>query len=530
MLNLLFITDSPKTESIKKELQPLLKVIIDVVTDFDNGLKDVFEKRPATVCIQDHIGGVSGESVARHIQMLLGSSAPTFILLHTGKDKAKVVNGLFEHFIDLSLSNASLVENILGTLKVLLGSQWDTLYIPPKSSPASVVATVSVPEESRENTEKPVQGSASDLETSTNSPAAESTPPTLEQVIAAKKLSRAAESKSTQDSADGSGPIAPTIVQSNNDEVVDLLLAEVKKAEQADTPSSVSSGGTAEFGSTPNTTQKPVKKAEKDSPGAKKETSESNEPSSRKTPSKKSATASGNNDLKGSPVPPPVPPAEEFKIGQDFPLSDEPLPEDLVMAFEENYRSESRFMRSKYIIALVLVVCIAGAWYFISQNPQTVSSLKQKVMPASGAKQTPVKVQVTPPPVPPVQNTIPPPPVPPPVAAPALPKFIPADGLDASYGKSKPGWNRYVGKQYEFRVFSIPGRIQAIQVLSLEGAVPASFIQSVLQEFIGSSVYKIQTRSTKDGVRVENGTVQNNGEIVLYRKNGSVKAFVVSVK
>lgn len=529
MLNLLFITDSPKTESIKKELQPLLKVIIDVVTDFDNGLKDVFEKRPATVCIQDHIGGVSGESVARHIQMLLGSSAPTFILLHSGNDKAKVINGLFEHFIDVSLPNTSLVENILGTLKLLLGSQWDTVYIPPKSLPASAPAAVSAQDESRENAEKLMEDFTSEFETSNNPPVAESTPLTLEQVIAAKKLSRAAESKSTQDSEAGSGSFAPAKVQSSNDEVVDLLLAEVKKAEQADIASPASSDGAAEFGSVSNASQKPAKKIEKDSPDVKKETSVPNESPSRKTPSKKSATASGNSDLKGAPVSSSVPPAEEFKIGQDFPLSDEPLPEDLVMAFEENYRSESRLMRSKYIVALVLVVCIAGAWYFISQNPQTASSLKQKVMPVSGAKQAPAKVQVTPPSAPPVQNTTPPP-VPPPVAAPALPKFIPADGLDASYGKSKPGWNRYVGKQYEFRVFSIPGRIQAIQVLSLKGAVPASFIQSVLQEFIGSSVYKIQTRSTKDGVRVENGTVQNNGEIVLYRKNGSVKAFVVSVK
>ena len=84
MLNLLFISDSPKVELIRKELQAVLKVMIDVVTDFDRGMKDVFEKRPATICIQDNIGNVSGESVARHVQMLLGSGAPTFILLHSG--------------------------------------------------------------------------------------------------------------------------------------------------------------------------------------------------------------------------------------------------------------------------------------------------------------------------------------------------------------------------------------------------------------------------------------------------------------
>jgi len=80
MLNLLFISDSPKVEYIKSVLQPVLKVIIDVVADFDHGLKDVFEKRPGTVCIQDQIGGVTGESVARHIQMLLSTSSLTSIM------------------------------------------------------------------------------------------------------------------------------------------------------------------------------------------------------------------------------------------------------------------------------------------------------------------------------------------------------------------------------------------------------------------------------------------------------------------
>ncbi|MDD2855515.1 MAG: hypothetical protein PHU01_08295 [Desulfuromonadaceae bacterium] len=105
MLNLLLISDSSKIENIKTILQPGLKVIIDVVADFDQGLKNVFEKRPATVCIQDQIGGVTGESVARHIQMLLDNSAPTFILLHTGSGSAKMVKGLYAHFIDLSKSN-----------------------------------------------------------------------------------------------------------------------------------------------------------------------------------------------------------------------------------------------------------------------------------------------------------------------------------------------------------------------------------------------------------------------------------------
>ena len=92
MLNLLIISNSPKALQIQKFIQPLIKAKIDVVGDFDHGLKDVFEKRPATVIIQEQIAGVTGESVARHIQMLLGASAPTFILLHKGNGKARASN------------------------------------------------------------------------------------------------------------------------------------------------------------------------------------------------------------------------------------------------------------------------------------------------------------------------------------------------------------------------------------------------------------------------------------------------------
>ncbi len=80
MINLLFISNSPRAELLRVHFQQILKIRIDVVEDFDHGLKDVFEKRPVTVCIQDQIAGVTGESVARHIQLLLGNGAPSFVL------------------------------------------------------------------------------------------------------------------------------------------------------------------------------------------------------------------------------------------------------------------------------------------------------------------------------------------------------------------------------------------------------------------------------------------------------------------
>lgn len=131
MINLLFISNNPSSELLKDYFLQILKMRIEVVNDFDQGLKDVFEKRPAVVCIQDQIGGVSGESVARHIQLLLGKDASHFILLHDGNPKARIVPGLFNYLIDLSAPFETVCESLFKALHTVLGSHWDAIYSPP---------------------------------------------------------------------------------------------------------------------------------------------------------------------------------------------------------------------------------------------------------------------------------------------------------------------------------------------------------------------------------------------------------------
>ncbi len=431
MLNLLFISDSPKVELIKKELQPLFKVIIDVVTDFDRGMKDVFEKRPAFVCIQEQIGTVSAESVARHIQMLLGNGAPAFILLHSGNSKAKVINGLFEHLVDLSLSNDQLIENILAKLKTLLGNQWGKVFVPPKPAP--------------------------------------------DKTVTPEKISQAAQLKTEQN--------AKTVEEHANANIAtDTFMLEEKVAKK---------------------------------------------PSSPEKASKKSADSALQKPDSTTLTSPPVPPAEAFRVSQNTSHIEDYVSEDIPFASEKNYRFRFLFMRRSYVIALVSVVTVAGGWYLLTQKSQRVNSLKQRFLPSSVAKQAPATPTTTVTAIPaqkPIQ-----PPAPPPVATPSLPSFIPKGGLDSTFAQKNPGWNRYVGEKYDFRVFTATGRIEAVQVLSISEAIPESLIESVLKEFIGISKYQRLSRSTKDGVRIESGKVQDKGEIKIYRKNGSVMAFVVSV-
>jgi hypothetical protein len=478
MLNLLFISDSPKIEFIKSALQPFLKVIIDVVTDFDHGLKDVFEKRPATVCIQDQIGGVTGESVARHIQMLLGSSAPTFILLHSGNGKARAIKGLYEHLIDLSQPGDTLAEDIKITLKSLLGDQWEKIYIPPKQSPASIRSSVAVPEESRVDADKLVDDFLSDLETSGFSVADDvslftaapdpisMTPSPLKSPVVpphSEKISDVA---------------LPVTIKTASDELAELQPIEAKPA---------------------------VSKSEKQI--------------------KKRAASPAETKQYAAPPAAATPPAAEFRISHNLPTDEEPLPEDLLLAFEENYRAESPLLRRFVIFAVVCIVCAAAGWYLFSQKPQLVTLLKQRVATLTTSKQPPAASPV----VAPVQKAVQPPATQP-VVVPSLPTFVPKDGHDSTYAAKNPGWERYVGKEAEFRLFAASGRIQAIQVLAVKNlSVSDSLVKSVLQEFVGSSEYTVTSRNIKSGVTVENGKILKTGEVLFYKKNGAVKAFVVSV-
>lgn len=501
MLNLLFISDSPKAEYIKGVLQPVLKVIIDVVTDFDHGLKDVFEKRPATICIQDQIGGVTGESVARHIQMLLGKSAPTFILLYAGNDKPKTIKGLYEHFIDLSQPDNVLAEDVINTLKSLLGDQWEKIYIQPKLSPAAVRSSVAVPEASREVADKLVDDFLSDLEASGSSFVDE--PPLVTPPDYVPKVSlNVVPSETTSEPDVVPGTVESDRVRAISNDLAEILLAETEKSDWSDSSTAESPAIDADLSVSPVLSGT--------SPAG--------------TLVAKSSVSAPGITVAKAPSAPLVSPVAAFRISQKPLQTEDDIPEDLLLAIEKNYRSESNLLRRSVVMVLVCVVCAAGAWYFVKQNPLMVSLLKKRFISSSVANQPTVTLPV----VVPVQKPVNPAPLP--VVTPVLPAFIPKEGHDSSYAVKNPGWERYVGKFNEFRVFSSLNSIKALQVLAVEDVpVSESLIKSILQYLVGSPEYQITSRNKKSGVSVENGRMKNKGEIVIYRKNGVVKAFVVSV-
>lgn len=525
MLNLLFISNSPKVQYIKSVLQPVLKVIIDVVPDFDHGLKDVFEKRPATVCIQEQIAGVTGESVARHIQMLLGTGSPRFILMHEGSSKAKLIKGLFEHVIDLNQPDASLANNFQDTLESLLGEQWVKIYIPPVQTSASVRSAVSVPEGPQVDADKLVDDFLSDLDTNNFSSAASSAVPD----VLGQELT----------------------VLSSSDKIAEMLLAQSAHAKSNDTFFGKTAGSSAESGAesvvkqqpslaandsgpfvtTPESNKntsipslnKPLSYSQQDSIKSK---TVINAASESKLPSQVHQTVSKTSQTSVEVAPSlSSVAAAEFKIKNKKDLPEDLIPEELLIAFEENYRTESAHMKRNILaLSVLLIAVIVVGWYFLKQKPHLLDSMKQRLLPAKAlvlnqpsAVSPPQKSGQTGPQANPVVTT-------------TLPKFIPMHGHDKTYATKNPGWERYVANNIEFRVFNAGGAIKAVQVLSIKGNVlTEQFLKSVLAELAGSAEYKVGSRKIKSGLTELRGVVDQKADIVIYKNKESVRAFVVSL-
>lgn len=554
MLNLLFISNSPKMDFIKKNLQPMLKVKIDVVTDFDHGLKDVFEKRPATIIIQDQISGVTGESVARHIQMLLGSGAPVFVMMHEGNTRIKPIKGLFEHIIDLTQADTKLVEDVQTILKSILGPEWEKIFIAPKQNAAALAASFAMPEDSRVDADRLVDDFLSDLGNTDQSG----------QVEAAQLSSGQIDQPEEE----------PLKVESTSDEMVRLLVESAKQSSVQDTTSAAAQSIQQIESEVPavalQTKQKDkISKTAKPStrkapprailpetpplpevsdtaveavsaPEPKLEPQQAESPVSVEakpaifaTPTPDTAhVAPQANGGELSPVPPS--PAD-FRI---IPASEdvqEQIPEDLLQAFEENYRSQASNWKRLTIVVVAVIGLGAGGWLLIKQKPGLLSLMTNTTTspPISvSQKDKPTAVPVAKPQVvlqKPISTARKP------VAAIAspLPSFMSTARRDDLFSAQKPGWERYVGKVYEYRIFRSGDNIKVVQVLAGIGTqtVNDSFLATVLKEFVGNIDYSVNSREQKQGYLVQRGSVGQKADLLIYRskKTGGIRAFVVSL-
>jgi hypothetical protein len=180
-----------------------------------------------------------------------------------------------------------------------------------------------------------------------------------------------------------------------------------------------------------------------------------------------------------------------------------------------------------YSAAGLLVALICGAGVYLLRpdlpNPQTAAA--RHVLPAHPpVSAVPVhsaatSVSMKPPPVVSLLRD-------------TLPSFIPKEGLDSTYGVTKPGWDRYLSPRREYLVFREKGVIRVLQVIALEkGAIDDAFLTSLLREFCGSATCVIKSRSERGGYIVEQGQTATRAEVVFYKKKGTgeTRGIVISL-
>jgi len=472
MISLLFISNSPRVELLRVHFQQILKIRIEVVEDFDRGLKDVFEKRPVVVCIQDEIAGVTGESVARHIQLLLSNGAPGFILMHDGNAKAKPVPGLFNHLIDLGAPFEMLCKNIQLALQAQLGDRWDKIYTPPQE--VKLEPETHVPDPPAEHL-----GDAFITANSIFNPQNAPPFPTLE------------TSSSFEDLLDRDlpgGPLPEPFAAVSPEPEASLSQVAVVKQPESSKPIPVDT-------------------------------------SAPKIPQQQVAASQAERPVQKTKVVKTVPPAGTMKSSAG---DKEPVPvEELLQAFEENYRSNKR-QKLRVILAVVaLLVVLLLVW-----------ALQQglfKKLTFTPTKQQPVVVPLQKPAPQPVTSSVKA------AAKPAqagatksdtLPSFIPKAGQDVGFSSNKPGWSRYLSKKRDYRLFKADGRLKALQVLVVgKDSIASVELKLILRELTGSELYRVNSQENRGKLHLERATVAGRAELLIYRSTsrGPVKAFVLQL-
>jgi len=450
MISLLFISNSPRAELLRSHFQQICKMRIEVVGNFDHGLKDVFEKRPAVVCVQDQISGVTGESVARHIQLLLGNGAPCFILMHEGSAKARAVPGLFSHLVDLSAPFETVSEVMHKALQSLLGEHWDMVYA------GSLQSGLAKPE----------------IEVKTGSA----------------------------------------------EQLVDDFIAE----NSVFNPKNV----VPLPGTEPDVLPAIENLIERDLPGG----PPAERFAARIEPAEPTQEAMPPVQV-GPDLPPPVlpqqmtmpesrQPARQTRQAPPTAITESPVEadetlipvEELLQAFEANYRSRKRLI---WWVAIVALVVLASSLMLFRMKRQDVVMQHQKLPVQSVASSVKEQSRAAQPAA--EKDTL-------------LPSFIPEAGHDGTFSTKNPGWSRYLSEKRDYRLFYKDGRLQALQVLAVGSTITPLEVKQAMLELTGSGHYRTGHQEAKEGLWLERATVPGRADVLIYRttSNGPIKAFVLA--
>jgi hypothetical protein len=109
MITVVIIASDRRADLLRDFFQPLLKAQINVDTDYEHGLKSVFDKRPALVFIQGDIDGVSGGAVAKQIKGLLRDAAPRIVLMGDAVSLKEKSRSWYDDSLNFSVPEEELI-------------------------------------------------------------------------------------------------------------------------------------------------------------------------------------------------------------------------------------------------------------------------------------------------------------------------------------------------------------------------------------------------------------------------------------
>lgn len=474
MISILFISDDARAAELLALLQPHCRVRMRLSADFDEGLKEVFDNRPAAVFIQNSISGISGETVARHIKTLLRGDAPRIVLAHRANLTLQGGKKWFDDTFDFALPEQELLTAFKKQVVAIAPEQWQESVVPDESAPAAAAPAGT----GEDPPPPPAAFDFFDWEPSPITVVAEPPPA----AAFPQSVSEPPEPAAIPAPAPADEPEAAAAAISFDPEVAAMPLPEspVQPAMPLVEP--------------PKSFIPPVAEEAAETfavPGPAAAVSLS--PAALGPPT-------------AAPAAVPEPPVEWVAI---------PSPESGV-----GPRQGSRL--SLWLpLALLGVAAIAGGALLFLRTPAS------RTAPPAGKSST-VATVPAPPSVKAVQPATP---AAAPVRRTGLPSFVPASGRDPGFAKAHPGWERYLGKTLEFRLFREHGALRAVQVIGRHGrAIPEAFVATISGELAGSAIRTGVARQRQSGYLVERGRVGAQGEIAVYRKkNGAIRGVVVTL-
>lgn len=504
MITVLFISDDKRTVEQIARFQPHFRARLRLASDFDQGLKEVFDNRPAAVFIQSDISGISGETVARHIKTLLRTDAPRIILIHTAPIRSQVGKRWYDDTLDLSLPDQDLDEHLRERLVAVAPGQWIEVAPPPsvpiveepvplpveKPLPASAPAeefafhdwdipgTVSAQPESTHRADIPPS-----FEIEEYRPLELLAPDTPERLVTPGREGGQAAGKSCNATPGLSGmstqgnPQAPAAA-SPSPAVTDSPINSSPAASPA--PADARSHVHARQAAPP--AQATTVSSRKEDPFEER-------------PAASIADFSARGSRGSSPEWVSIPsPGDNARRGGQRPS-----------------------LWAAAVVILVLGIAAGGSFY-LSKKPVSPSPAEKGASQAQAlATATPTTVAQ---PQPSVASVAPEP----------LPSFVPARGKDPAFAKTSPGWERYQGDGAEFRLYREGGRLRAVQVIARNpGGVPKSLVATAVKELTGAGTPKLSKRKDKGEYLVESGSLNGKGELVIYRRKGVIRGFVISL-